>query len=274
MFLAAVVVTYNYNPQTLLTNIASYADEVDLLIVWDNNLPKMKLDFIAKRWPNAQISQTGKNVGLAIAYNQAFTFAAEQGCTHVMTMDQDSTFENFPKYKEQIAAFNDPSVGIFTCPINNDIAKIGYRETTVCQSGSVYTMNMLNTIGGFREDFFIGMIDAEMSLRALEKGYKIFQLTGCNLIQHIGSGRTIRFLGKKIAVSDYSPLRHYYDSRNRILMWHEFPYDCTTRHKLQHLWSRFKLIVKIFLFENQKWAKTFAIVRGTINGLLNNTKPF
>lgn len=150
MFLAAVVVTYNYNPQTLLTNIASYADEVDLLIVWDNNLPKMKLDAIAKRWPNARISQTGNNVGLAIAYNQAFTFAAEQGCTHLMTMDQDSTFEDFPKYKEQIAAFNDPSVGIFTCPINNDIAKIGYRETTVCQSGSIYTIDMLNCIGGFR----------------------------------------------------------------------------------------------------------------------------
>lgn len=274
MFLAAVVVTYNYNPQTLLTNIASYADEVDLLIVWDNNLPKMKLDAIAKRWPNARISQTGKNVGLAIAYNQAFTFAAEQGCTHLMTMDQDSTFEDFPKYKEQIAAFNDPSVGIFTCPINNDIAKIGYRETTVCQSGSVYTIDMLNSIGGFREDFFIGMVDAEMSLRALEKGYKIFQFSGCNLIQHIGAGRIVNFLGKRIEVSDYSPLRHYYDSRNRILLWHEFTYDYSTKHKLQWFLSRMKLITKIILFENNKIQKVSAIMRGTFNGILNHTKPY
>lgn len=274
MKLAAIVVTYKMNTEILLENIKSYADCIDTLILRDNNEFPIDLSIVQKQYPNAIILQKGGNIGLAAAYNQAIDVANKQQCTHLMTMDQDSIFEGFSNYKKQIESFTDPAVGIFTLPINNDITQNDYRETTVCQSGSVYTIDMLNSISGFREDFFIGMVDAEMSLRALEKGYKIFQFTGCNLIQHIGAGIIVNFLGKRIEVSDYSPLRHYYDSRNRILMWHEFPYDCTTRHKLQHLWSRFKLIVKIFLFENQKWAKTFAIVRGTINGLLNNTKPF
>lgn len=274
MKLAAVIVTYNPNIHEVERNIASFIYDIEMLIVWDNSETPADLAFIKQRYPNIILHQDGQNIGLSAAYNHAIRAAQEFGYTHLMTMDQDSTFENFKEYRQQIEHFDDSSVGIFTCPINNDIYVSGYRNSTVCQSGSIYTMEMLRLIGGFREDLFIGMVDAEMSLRAIEKGYKIYQFTGCNLVQHIGSGRRVHFLGKDITVSDYSPLRHYYDSRNRILMWHEFPYDYTTWQKLQHHLSRIKLIIKILLFENQKYSKTIAIIRGTFNGISNRIIPF
>lgn len=271
MKLATVVVCY-YPDEIVIQNIASYSTESDHLYIWDNTPGGSELIRILK--DVVVMHHNHQNMGLAYAYNRAFETAEKDGATHLMTMDQDSIFKNFPHYKKQIESFYDTTVGIFTCPINNDISENGYRETTVCQSGSVYTMEMLNSIGGFREDLFIGMVDAEMSLRAIEKGYKIYQLTGCNLVQHIGSGRRVHFLGKDITVSDYSPLRHYYDSRNRILMWHEFPYDYTTWQKLQHHLGRIKLIIKILLFENHKYNKTVAIIRGTFNGISNRIIPF
>lgn len=274
MKLAAVIVTYHPNIQEVKHNIETFVNDVDLLIVWDNSTAHVDLNYTKQLYPNILLYQDGENIGLSKAYNNAIQIAQNHGCTHIMTMDQDSTFENFAEYRRQIESFSDPAVGIFTCPVNNDIETNGYRETTVCQSSSVYTLEMLDSIGGFREDFFIGMVDAEMSLRAMERGYRIYQITGCNLIHHIGSGRKKKILGHQVEVSDYSPLRHYYDSRNRILMWHEFPYDCSTKHKLQHIWSRFKLIIKILLFEKQPWGKAHAIVRGTINGLLNKAKPY
>ena len=271
MKLATIVVTY-YPTKDVIENISSYSAESDILFVWDNTPGGSPL--IQNSSIGILLNHSCENKGLAYAFNEAIKYCQQLCCTHLMTMDQDSTFEGFSIYKKQIESFVGYDVGIFTCPINNDITQSGYRETTVCQSGSVYTVEMLNNIGGFREDFFIGMVDAEMSLRAIENGYKIFQFTGCNLIHHIGSGRIVRFLGKAVEVSEYSPLRHYYDSRNRILMWYEFPHDNTTKHKLYHLGSRIKLITKIILFENRKWKKTSAIVRGTINGLLNRTTPF
>lgn len=274
MKLASITVAYHSDIKDLRHNLASYANNVKVLMLWDNSETPHDLRELKSAFPNLVVHQDGVNHGLSKPYNWAINYAMMQGCSHLMTMDQDSIFENFPHYKKQIESFYDTTVGIFTCPINNDISENGYRETTVCQSGSVYTMEMLNSIGGFREDLFIGMVDAEMSLRAIEKGYKIYQFTGCNLVQHIGSGRRVHFLGKDITVSDYSPLRHYYDSRNRILMWHEFPYDYTTWQKLQHHLSRIKLIIKILLFENQKYSKTIAIIRGTFNGISNRIIPF
>ena len=255
-------------------NISTFADDVDMLMLWDNSETPADFHHLEQLYPNIIIHQEGLNIGLAAAYNKAISTAQCNGCSHLMTMDQDSTFENFKGYRRQLEDFTDNTVGIFTCPINNDINESGYRDTTVCQSGSIYTLDMIQDIGGFREDLFIGMVDAEMSLRAIEKGYKIYQMVGCNLIQHIGSRRKKTIFGHQVEVSDYGPLRHYYDSRNRILLWHEFPYDVAFRHKIIHLWSRIKLITKIALFEQDKIAKIKAIVTGTWYGLRNQPTPY
>ena len=274
MKLAAIIVTYYPDIDVLSRNIASFSDLVDTLMLWDNSDLPIDPSAIKRSFPNMIIHQEGCNKGLPAAYNWAAQVAAQNGCTHLMTMDQDSIFENFKEYRLRLESFADPAVGIFTCPVNNDISAAGYREATVCQSGSVYTINMLQHIGGFREDLFIGMVDAEMSLRALERNYKIYQMTECNLTQHVGANREVSFLGHSATVSDYSPLRHYYDSRNRILMWHEFPYDFALKHKVRHFWSRVKLMTKIVLFEHDKTAKIKAILTGTWFGLRNRTRPY
>lgn len=274
MKLAAIIVTYRPDLHEVEQNVATFAENVDMLMVWDNSETPADFHHLEQLYPNIILHQEGRNIGLAEAYNKAISTARDNGCSHLMTMDQDSTFENFKEYRHQLEAFTDSTVGIFTCPINNDTDKPGYRDTAVCQSGSTYTMEMLHQIGGFREDLFIGMVDAEMSLRALEKGYRIYQIANCNLIQHVGSGRKARLLGKEISVSDYSPLRHYYDSRNRILLWYEFPYDFSPWHKLHFLWSRLKLMIKIILFENNKLPKTKAILLGTWYGFRNLPKPY
>ena len=275
MTLASVVVTYHPKIEDLITNIEAFVKDTEMLMLWDNSERMVvELSSISTRFPQIIIHQDGRNNGLSSAYNWAIQQAMENGCTHLMTMDQDSTFEYFKEYRQLVESFNDSSVGIFTCPINHDIQESGYRDTTVCQSGSIYTMEMLHQVGGFREDLFIGMVDAEMSLRALEKGYKIYSVAKCNLIQQIGSGRKVKIFGHSVEVSDYGPLRHFYDSRNRILLWYEFPYDVTFKHKVHHLWSRTKLITKIALFEHNKVEKIKAILLGTWYGLRNQARTY
>ena len=274
MKLASVIVTYHPNLSEVIDNLATYSDHVEVLMLWDNTEDYLDLTPLLQAYPNVVVHQSLRNEGLPAAYNWAFQKAKEYGCTHLMTMDQDSAFERFSAYRAWLGKKVEPCVtGI---PINEG-GRFEEEETkigTVCQSGAVFPVEMQERIGGFREDLFIGMVDAEMSLRAAENGYAIIQYNGSNLKHKVGSGRKVRLLGHSLLVSDYNPLRHYYDSRNRILLWHEFPDDYNLMAKMRHLLGRVKLIVKIILFESNKWAKVSAIIKGTCYGFRNRAVPY
>lgn len=274
MKLATIVIAYNPNLDELRQNIASYAGLSDIFILWDNSEKPFDLSTIKAEYPNAVIHQDGINHGLPRAYNWAIKYAEEHGCTHLMTMDQDSRFERFHDYYQWVAKKGHN--GISSCAINQD--QPAKEEYTIindsAQSSSIFPLSMIKELGPFREDLFISMVDAEMCLRAQERGYKTLQYNGSNLIHHIGSGRKIHILNRTVTVSDYNALRHYYDSRNRILMWHEFPYDMRTRNKLKHLLGRLKIIAKVFFFETDKKDKIRAIIIGTWYGLCNKTVPY
>ena len=274
MKLATIVIAYNPNLDELRQNIASYAGLSDIFILWDNSEKPFDLSNIKADYPNAVIHQDGINYGLPRAYNWAIKYAEEHGCTHLMTMDQDSRFERFHDYYQWVAKKGHN--GISSCAINQD--QPAKEEYTIindsAQSSSIFPLSMIKELGPFREDLFISMVDAEMCLRAQEKGYKTFQYNGSNLIHHIGSGRKIHILNRTVTVSDYNALRHYYDSRNRILMWHEFPYDMGFQSRWKHLFGRVKVMTKIILFENNKKEKVKAIITGTWYGLLNKAIPY
>lgn len=274
MKLAAITLAYNSNLDELYRNVASYANGVDLLILWDNSEHPLDLSGIQEKFPKIMIHQDGINHGLPKAYNWAIDYARSNGYTHLMTMDQDSCFEGFDNYRRHVEAKHHP--GICSCIINRE-QPISEEWTPIndsAQSGSIFPLAMIDELGPFRDDLFISMVDAEMCLRAQEHGYRTIQYNGSNLIHRVGSQRKVSFLGHHIYVSDYNALRHYYDSRNRILMWHEFPYDISTRGKCKHLMGRLKVIIKIALFETDKTAKIRAIVSGTWYGLWNKTVPY
>ncbi|MCQ2301562.1 MAG: hypothetical protein MJZ94_02920 [Bacteroidales bacterium] len=283
MKLGAVVVVFNPE-EDVVDNISSYAQWCDYVIIWDNSpspifnmdSESLKLTMSIPDHTPFQYVSDGSNYGLAHAYNCAIDIFRNYGCTHLMTMDQDSRFENFVTFRKRVEMLEKekyilaPVINSFCDDTQNELIS----ANDVAQSGCVHPLSMIDEVGLFREDFFIGMVDVEMQLKAVEKGYRVFQIGGCNMIHQIGSGRTVNWCGKIIHLSDYGPLRHYYDSRNRILMWKEFPYDISFHGKIKHLIGRLSLCIKIFLFEDRKFAKIISIIRGTFNGLFNIIKPY
>ena len=67
MKLACVVVLYHPSEE-VENNIRTYLPQVDCILKWDN---------------------TPHNVGIGAALNEGVRMARAQGCTHLMTMDQD-----------------------------------------------------------------------------------------------------------------------------------------------------------------------------------------
>lgn len=272
MILAAVVICFNPNEEVLY-NIGSYAYGVDYLYIWDNTPGGAE---ILKNLPFGELHHyEHRNMGLPYAFNRIIEICRQKGVTHLMTMDQDSRFDDFEFFRHHIELLDSQGEKFLFCPSLNFSGQTEDVELhDTAQSGCTHPMQLFGEVGLFREDFFIGMVDVEMQLKAKEAGYRILQIASCNLFHQIGSGRTIRFLGRTINVSDYSPLRCYYDSRNRILMWYEFPYDMCTRDKIRHFTGRLKVMVKIALFEKNKRRKIAAIIRGTWNGLRNKAIPY
>lgn len=268
--LATVVVCY-HPEESLRNNILSYHGEGNAVFVWDNTPGGSTVVKSLQDYGHVRVdcNVSGENKGLPYAYNRIIERIAEEGYTHLMTMDQDSRFEGFEAFLAGIKLVSDDKVGMFVPPINTTDVLDNKIVPHAPQSGCVFDLEMVRKIGMFREDFFIGMVDVEMQLRAQAAGYSIIQVGGCNLEHHIGSERTVKFFGKEVQVSDYSPMRHYYDSRNRILMWHEFPDDYTRKGKLAYFMGRLKVMLKIVLFEKEKVKKVFAIIKGTWNGVFH-----
>ena len=270
--MATVVVCY-HPEESLIDNIMCYLGDGNEVFVWDNtpggSAEVKRLYGVDRVYIDCNMN--GENVGLPYAYNRVIERIGKKGYTHLMTMDQDSRFVGFESFVAGIKSVLDKEIGIFVPPINTPLNNVECNKIVAHapQSGCVFDLKMISKVGLFREDFFIGMVDVEMQLRAQTVGYKIMQVGGCNLVHHIGSERCVNFFGKEIQVSDYNPLRHYYDSRNRILMWHEFPNDFTRKGKASHYLGRVKVMLKIILFEKDKAKKCFAIIKGTWDGIFD-----
>ena len=278
MRLAAIVVTYNPDIDTVISNISTYAKWVDLLILWNNSENgNNKWTKLTETYPDVVICQNYVNIGLPNAYNEGVAIARQNGCTHLMTMDQDSSFVSFDQYRRGMDDIVEANVGIISCPINgiyedkNENGDVYWAN----QSGSVFSIAMLENIGLFRGDFFIDMVETEICLRCVAKGYRIVQLDCCNLIHNLGYIRNIKFIGKKIKTPDYSAMRQYYQTRNRILIWHSYPYyELGRRARCGFFKERFVTMGKILLFEHNKIQKVLAILRGIFWGTRNIAKSY
>jgi rhamnosyltransferase len=254
----------------------SYLDEVDFPIVWDNTPGGCDLSSLVERWPHITIVQQGENVGLGAAYNRALEMAQQQGCTHLMTMDQDTKFIHFSLFRLWAGQQQDNILHAQVGGYHRTDQEVEY-PLIWCQSATIFPIAMMEKIGPFREDFFIGMIDAEIGLRALHNGYQIIQFNGVDVIHNVDVDSNVdlhTIIGHRISVPSYPPFRHYYESRNRILIAREYPSDFDSHYIHRFLFARLRLILKIILFERNRFRKISAIVSGLYYGLQGKTRMY
>lgn len=278
MKLAAIVVTY-YPEVDVPKNISSCIDYVELLIIWENTPLRDRLYYnidLPEYSDKIIYLGTDNNEGLGYAYNVGTKYAKDLGFTHIMTLDQDTSFVGFEGFKSNIEKESDKKVGIFIPPYNaGGVYDFSPLECSVgIQSGSVFSIEMLDEIGLFRDDFFIDCIDFEINFRARKFGYKCVTYGGCNMIHTIGSCRTASILGFQFSPPDYSPLRRFYQARNTLFLMKEYPGEYSFKKKIRHFVYTIKAIVKIILGETNKIDKILAILKGLTYGIFSINKPY
>jgi rhamnosyltransferase len=144
------------------------------------------------------------------------------------------------------------------------------------QSGAVFPLRILDEIGLFREDFFIGGIDWEITYRIWKQGYKLMRYSNCNMIHVVGSGRKGSIGKFQFYILDNSPLRRFYTIRNEFVIFRKYPteYSKSGRSKLYFLRKQLGEVLKIILWEKHKTAKIYAMLKGTFYGLFSINKPY
>lgn len=293
--LAAVVVTYRPEAD-IVENLAAIAQECGRVLVVDNGSP-VDVQVAMAIVPGVLLLPQPGNVGLAAALNVGLSRAAELGCEWVVTFDQDSRPEPgfvaalWATHRMQPAAAvvgpriheagSDPSRYRWvarhpTVPwLFRRVACTGPdlpAVTMMVTSGSMVEVAEWRRQGGFDAGLFIDYIDTDFCLRVIRAGRTVAVAGSARLHHRLGARQTRTVLGRDFRPTHHAAFRHYYMARNRVRMWRRHAWA------VPH-WAAFDLsfalynYTRVLLFEDQRWAKVKAIIRGTWHGLRGRTGP-
>lgn len=251
--LAAINIVYN--PQSMgiiniLNNILSYKKYCKVVYIVDNSSDTNEDLF--KSIPDIIYVSNKNKGGIAGAQNLGCKKALEDGFEWVMTMDQDSFFEDdqIESYmnlvSEYISSKND---AVSFAPRIVDLNEsrywthllrknmlgplkrkiFGKKEeeseeivypTEVIASSNIINLNAWKEVGGFDEFLFIEQVDFDFCHQLIQKGFKIVKFNSVTLNQHFGK-RVFALLKKNYPW--YNDARMYYVFRNLLIEIYRFP---------------------------------------------------
>lgn len=276
MKIAATVILYQPNDM-VVNNIKTYADSVDVLYVVDNS-ERINKDIIAKikMFQNVEYHAFDKNKGIAYALNYALKKSRKSGYSYLLTMDQDSKFEDgelhrYQKEAECLFVNNDK---LIICGINHVKHKPIYEKNNIVDevitSGMIVDIEKIIQIGGFLDKLFIDYVDYELCYRSYREGYECAMVNNCNLLHQIGSVNPVKKYGIYFNNhNEHEKVRMYYLIRNALYVM--VNYNGKT---LQILRNILKLIVKNLLVEDDKLNKFRYMYYGLRDFLHDNYGKF
>lgn len=221
--IAGVVILYH--PDDALSNrIKTYIDYIGKLYVIDNS--ENPEPFSYQHQKIVYLSDC-INKGIAARLNQSATLALSAGFEWLLTMDQDSFFQQH--------SISDYINCIRKHDKKNSVAMYGVEfirrslESNDCNlvevsqmitSGSIINLKLLNNIGWFDEALFIDQVDFDYCYRAILKNYRVIQFNNILLEHSLGNASIHRSLKSfnKTERSLHSPERIYYMTRNYLYM--------------------------------------------------------
>lgn len=263
----AGIVTFNPSLKVLEDNVLSVYKQVSEIVIVDNASENIeKISEIIGQFNNIVLIKNYENKGIAYALNQLMNFGESNLYTYMLTLDQDS---KCPKnYIQDMLPFFkiNKKIGI-VAPVIKDInvgivghypSPYGYVKTCIT-SGSIVSIEAWKNIGGYDELLFIDSVDFDFCYRLRKAKYLILQTDRKCLIHEIGDGEIKKFLFWKVNVTNHSPFRKYYISRNNIY------YPLKNRMYIRFLRGVFRDLCLIFIvlfYEESKVSKIKNIIQG------------
>lgn len=272
---AGVVLVYRPDATTA-DSLAALASQVDEIFVVDNSVAdplSMGLrDAVSGRAGVRWLEQDG-NVGVAAGFNAGLRAAIAAGHDEAVIFDQDSTVTPGLVAALRAARAADPLAGIVGPALRSAATGIVYRREqgigvtstdVVISSGSLFSRSVLQRIGLHDEPLFIDYVDHDICLRARRAGLHNLKVHAAILEHRFGAAEPVRLLGRQVYRADYSLLRVYHATRNRVIVVRRYGFG---RWFWEDAWFTLKAWTKLLLLERDRGAKLRTALRGFVDGL-------
>jgi rhamnosyltransferase len=275
----AVLVTYHPDA-AMLEHLHHVLAQVHGLVVVDNGSNPDELGVLraAGRDCGFHLIENGRNVGIAEALNRGIAWVKSQNFPWVLLLDQDSrtgdgfvaamlgTWLSHPK-REQIASiyprYIHPKLGY------TQMAPIAVDGTLIwcLTSGTLIPTWIFDKIGWFASNFFIDWVDVEYCFRIRAAGYQIVESPEAILLHDPGQSAPASFLGLRFWPSHHSPVRRYYMSRNRVVVFRKYFLRLPV-YTLKAMSMALRDSAKCFLGEKERQRKFRNFLLGSWDGLI------
>ncbi len=245
MNIAAAIILYHPD-ENWFQNTRAFKSKIEKLYIIDNteSNPTLFKNY-TPAFENLTYLHDGKNKGISLRLNEVSKQAIKEGYDWLLTMDQDSSFdeEMLNKYFKCIKCFKEKEkVSMFGVSYTKEVFKKGdcnpIALNHLITSGSVLNLKSIEEIGYFDEKLFIDEVDFEYCLRSVFKGFQIIQFANIFLTHNLGetsyhrSFKNIKLTSRAL----HSPLRIYYMTRNFLYVKSKyrktFPEEINLRRKI------------------------------------------
>ncbi|WP_342000939.1 glycosyltransferase family 2 protein [Microbacterium sp. LWH7-1.2] len=273
--MAGVVLAYHPEPD-IVQNVNALLAQADEVFVVDNSPGETSRQILRPMASDARVTileQPG-NVGVAAGFNAGIRAALDNAADFVWIFDQDSTVTDGMLDKLLAAhAAAGKTAGIVAPALRSHATGVVYRRETgkgagevdvVISSGSLFSKQLLETIGLHDEPLFIDYVDHDISLRARAKGFRNYKVFDALLDHRFGDSDPVRLFGRRVYLANYSPMRQFHMARNRLIVLRRYGLG---RWFWEDFWFTSKAWVKVLLLETDRPAKIRAAARGLWAGV-------
>ena len=216
------------------------------------------------------------NQGIAAALNRGCEYCQKQGMEWVLTMDQDSRWDqqSVTDYMQEASAYADEAKTAIFSPYHDcdgtpwkhhQNGQYGPRPVIMC-SGNLLRLEAWQTAGGFREDFFIDLVDDEICCHVRQLGWQVIRTNRIYLSHHLGNG--VRYLRPtKHQYTPHPAWRYFYIARNIRRMMNLYPAMCKYYKGQIRKYRK-----RLWLYDwDDKWTKLREFRRGWREGQPDKT---
>jgi rhamnosyltransferase len=292
---AAVIVTYEPEPEALARLIQSLLAQVRTVFIVDNASSNFEHWQIQLPPADCRVIRMASNEGIAAALNRGLTAAeAETALEFCAIFDQDSVLtdrmiESLEQHHDEVSKrgpvaqigpyFFEHNRGIFLPfiefkfgiprrkrdPGNGTLTTADY----LISSGALLSLAALKKIGNMDESLFIDYVDIEWGLRAQAAGFQSYGAFDVRMEHRIGE-EALDVAGLRLAV--HKPVRRYYYYRNAVLLCRR-PY-ISLAWKISEM-TRLAVKFVIFSTMSKRRSEDFAMMtRGIRDGLRGKTGKY
>lgn len=293
----AVVLNYNNFEETCdcIESLLAQKPECPNIIIVDNCSTDGSLEKLKKKYPLLTISKTDFNSGYAGGMNKGIEIARRNDAKYILISNNDLVYEQNALYqmlKCSLTEFYGEIPGIISpLVLYKDLKDTIYCagaefSKSKCGTISLFRTEKINGVnlvsgvrssaegaciliksevfdkcGVFSEIFFMYFEDLEFSLRA-SKLYRIVFCKDAVVYHASGAGKS---------AAEYSPLYNFYYTRNRFILFRDFPIFYKIYVFLFNTLTIILKALKIFFFggtgENKWGPKLKSLFRGYFSGL-------